>query len=270
MQRLCVLPVRSKEGLIMDFDADDHAVLDRLLTTTRSVRRRLDVSRPVPRDVVLECIEIALQAPTASNLQSWRFVVVTDPAQRAALGDVYRKTYAAGDAPLEYVEANRHRFEQIDADQMTAVLSSARHLVDIIDRVPMIILACVEGRLVEPIPRALAASLYGSIFPAVWSLQLALRSRGIGSSITTSHIWYEAEVAEILGLPDDIEQVAFMPVAYFTGATFRPANRLPTETFVHWDSWDADRQMQHVPSDVAAERVMRAREEMGRLFAPPE
>ena len=78
------------------------------------------------------------------------------------------------------------------------------------------------------------------------------------------------EVAEILGLPDDIEQVAFMPVAYFTGATFRPANRLPTETFVHWDSWDADRQMQHVPSDVAAERVMRAREEMGRLFAPPE
>ena len=254
----------------MDFDAADRAVTDRLLSTTRSVRRRLDLTRPVEREVVLECIALAMQAPTASNLQTWRFVVVTDPEQKAALGEIYRKTYAAADAPLQYVEANRSRFEQIDAEQMTAVLSSARHLVEVIDRVPMIIVPCLEGRLVEPIPRALAASLYGSIFPAVWSLQLALRSRGLGSSVTTSHLWHEDEVARVLDLPSEIEQAALMPVAYYTGETFRPADRLPAELFVHWDTWDHDRRMPDVPPDVAAERVDRARDEMGRLFTPPD
>ncbi|HEY3483748.1 MAG TPA: nitroreductase family protein [Ilumatobacteraceae bacterium] len=253
----------------MDFDAADLAVTDRLLTTTRSVRRRLDLEREVPREVVMECISLAMQAPTASNLQTWRFVVVTDPGKKAELGEIYRKTYAAADAPLQYVEANRTRYEQIDAHQMTAVLSSARHLVDVIERVPMIVIPCVEGRLPDPIPRALAASLYGSIFPAIWSLQLALRARGLGSSVTTSHLWHEDEVARVLDLPADIEQAALMPVAYYTGDTFRPAERLPTELFVHWDTWDHDRQMPEVPADVAAERVDTARVEMGKLFTPP-
>jgi nitroreductase len=254
----------------MDFDAAELAVADRLLSTTRSVRRRLDLTRPVPREVVLECIGLAMQAPTASNLQTWRFVVVTDEAQKAALADIYRKTYAAADAPLQYVDANRSRFEQIDAEQMTAVLSSARHLVDVIERVPMIVVPCVEGRLPEPIPRALAASMYGSIFPAIWSLQMALRARGLGSSVTTSHIWHEDEVAQVLGLPSELEQAALMPVAYFTGETFRPAERLPTELFVHWDRWDPERRLPEVPEAVAADRVAKAREHMGRLFTPSE
>jgi len=253
----------------MDFDAAELAVTDRLLTTTRSVRRRLDLTREVPRDVVMDCIELAMQAPTASNLQSWRFVVVTDPGKKAELGEVYRKTYAAADAPLKYVEANRTRYEQIDAGQMTAVLLSARHLVDVIERVPMIIVPCVEGRLPDPTPRALAASLYGSIFPAVWSLQLALRARGLGSSVTTSHLWHQDEVARVLGLPADVEQAALVPVAYYTGETFRPADRLPTELFVHWDTWDLDRHMPDVPAELAAERVATARVGMGKLFTPP-
>ncbi|HRE02521.1 MAG TPA: nitroreductase family protein, partial [Ilumatobacteraceae bacterium] len=211
----------------MSFTESERAAADKLLTTTRSVRRRLDLERPVPRSLVMECIEMALQAPTASNLQTWRFVVVTDPAQITALGDIFRKTYAAADAPMEYVEANRGQYERIDADQMTEVLSSAQHLISVIDKMPMIVIPCVETRLEEPIQRALAASLYGSIFPAVWSLQLALRSRGLGSSLTTSHIWFAHEVAEVLGIPDGVEQAALIPVAYFTGETFHPAKRLP-------------------------------------------
>jgi nitroreductase len=254
----------------MSFTESDLEVVDRLLTTTRTVRRRLDLDKPVPRDVLMECIELALQAPTASNLQTWRFVVVTDPDIRARLGEVYRRTYAVADAPLQYVDAYQELFARIDADQMTEVLSSARHLITVIDRVPAIIVPCVETRLHEPIQKALAASLYGSIFPAIWSLQLALRSRGLGSSVTTSHIWYDQEVAEILGIPDGVEQAALMPVAYYTGETFKPAVRLPAEEIVHWDRWDSDRRPAEVPQEVRDDRVRRAREEMGRLFSPPE
>lgn len=252
------------------FSESERQVADKLLTTTRSVRRRLDVSREVPREVVLECIELALQAPTASNLQTWRWIIVTDPAKRAALGDIFRKTYAAKDAPLAYVEANRTQYELIDADQMTEVLSSAQHLVSVIDQVPMIIIPCVETRLDEPVLKPLAASLYGSIFPAVWSLQLALRSRGLGSSLTTSHLWFAHEVAQVLGIPDGVEQVALLPVAYYTGDTFHPAARLPVADIVHWNEWNPELGTAAPPPEVAEERVRRAFESMGKLFTPPE
>jgi nitroreductase len=254
----------------MSFNESELEVVDRLLATTRSVRRRLDVTREVPRELVMDCIRLALQAPTASNLQTWRFIVVTDPGLRSKLGDIYRKTYAAAEAPLQYVQANRSQFERIEADQMTEVLGSAQHLVSVIEQIPLIIIPCVEGRLDEPIARPLAASLYGSIFPAIWSLQLALRSRGLGSSVTTSHLWYADEVAELLGIPDGVEQVALLPVAYYTGETFHPADRLPVENVVHWDTWDADLQQTRPADDVAAERVRRALESMSRLFTPPD
>lgn len=254
----------------MSFSETEIAVVDKLLTTTRSVRRRLDVTREVPRDVVLECITLAMQAPTASNLQTWRFIVVTDPAVRAALGEIYRKTYAAQDATAQYVDANREQYQRIDATQMTEVLSSARHLVTAIDEIPMLVIPCVETRLDEPIQRALAASLYGSMFPALWSLQLALRSRGLGSSITTSHLWYAHEVAEVLGIPDGVEQVALMPVAYYTGDTFKPAKRLPAEEFVHWDGWDDTLQPEAIDPALATARLENARDAMSKLFSPSD
>ena len=118
-------------------------------------------------------------------------------------------------------------------------------------------------------PRALAASLYGSLFPAVWSLQLALRSRGLGSSLTTSHLWFAAEVAEVLGIPEGVEQAALLPVAYYTGETFQPASRLPVESLVHWDHWDPDIAPPPAPDDVRESRIAGAREAMSKLFTPP-
>jgi nitroreductase len=254
----------------MSFSEEELEIVDRLLTTTRSVRRRLDLERPVPRSVVLDCVRIALQAPTASNLQTWRFVIVEDSETRAALGRIYRKTYVEQDAVMGYVDANRGQFERISSDQMASVLASARHLIAAIDRVPLLVLPCVETRLDEPVLKPLASSLYGSIFPAIWSLQLALRSRGLGSSVTTSHLWHAAEVADLLGIPDGVEQVALLPVAYFTGASFHPARRLPVTELVHWDRWDPTVIPPVPESDVAQARVTRAREEMSRLFEPAQ
>jgi nitroreductase len=200
---------------------------DRLLATTRSVRRRLDLTRPVPRDVVLECLRLAVQAPTASNGQRWRWVVVDDPATRRALGDIYRRMgerYLRGyDVPEASTQTER-------------VLASANHLADIITEVPMLVVPCITGRLESTAP-ALAASFYGSIVPAIWSFQLALRSRQLGSCFTTLHLAHEAEARDLLGIPEDVTQVALLPVAYTTGGDFSPASRPPVEGITYWNRW---------------------------------
>jgi nitroreductase len=200
---------------------------DRLLATTRSVRRRLDLTRPVPRDVVLECLRLAVQAPTASNGQRWRWVVVDDPATRRALGDIYRRMgerYLRGyDVPEASTQTDR-------------VLASANYLADIITEVPMLVVPCITGRLESTAP-ALAASFYGSIVPAIWSFQLALRSRQLGSCFTTLHLAHEAEARDLLGIPEDVTQVALLPVAYTTGGDFSPASRPPVEGITYWNRW---------------------------------
>jgi nitroreductase len=200
---------------------------DRLLASTRSVRRRLDLTRPVPRDVVLECLRLAVQAPTASNGQRWRWVVVDDPATRRALGDIYRRMgerYLRGyDVPEASTQTDR-------------VLASANHLADIITEVPMLVVPCITGRLESTAP-ALAASFYGSIVPAIWSFQLALRSRQLGSCFTTLHLAHEAEARDLLGIPEDVTQVALLPVAYTTGGDFSPASRPPVEGITYWNRW---------------------------------
>lgn len=204
----------------------DTEVTDRLLATTRSVRKRLDLDRPVPRTVLLECLRLAQQAPTGSNSQGWRFVVVTDAAKRARLAEFYRAGgaayLAAGGAP--------------DASdvQSTRVRSSAQHLMDVIDRVPVLVVPCIQGRARDA---GSARGLYGSIMPAVWSFMLALRSRGLGSVWTTFHLARERESAELLGIPDDVTQVAMIPVAYTIGTDFRPATRPPVEEITYWDGW---------------------------------
>ncbi|MCV7101173.1 nitroreductase family protein [Mycobacterium palustre] len=205
----------------------DIASVDELLTTTRSVRRRLDLDRPVGRDVILECITLAMQAPTASNAQDWRWLVVTDPDKRAAIGEIYRSigaeylAYAAKDAS--------------DA-QTQRVYAGALALTETLGRVPVHVIPCLNSRI-DNSNMLTAASAWASIIPAGWSFLLALRSRGLGSVWTTMHLAKEREVAELLGIPATATQAALFPVAYTIGTDFRPAARPPAETVTYWDTW---------------------------------
>ncbi len=208
----------------------DLSVTDRLLSTTRAVRKRLDLSKPVPRALLLECIALSQQAPTGSNSQGWRWLVVTDPNKRAALAGLYREISAT------YLEMARKNIPEGDR-QTQRVYDSAFWLVDHLAEVPVHVIPCVKGRLPEQANNATGAAIYGSIFPAVWSFQLALRSRGLGSTLTTLHLFKEAEAAKLLGIPDDHSQVALLPVAYTRGGDFKPAARPDPESITSFERW---------------------------------
>jgi nitroreductase len=212
----------------MNFDLDQ---TDTLLATTRAVRKRLDLDRPVGREVILECLQLATQAPTGSNQQGWRFVVVEDAAKREAIAGYYAQ--AAGD----YLKTAREATAAEGDEQTTRVYDSAIWLIDNLAKVPVFVIPCIEGRPPQGAPNVMQASHYGSIFPAVWSFQLALRSRGLGSVLTTLHLMHETEVGELLGIPEEIMQVALLPVAYTKGTDFKPAMRPPVDTITHWDGW---------------------------------
>jgi nitroreductase len=212
----------------------DLATVDHLLCSTRSVRKRLDFTRPVEPALIERCIEIALQAPTGSNAQGWSFLVVTDPALRRSLGDLYRKAF------MLYLETPglRPTYEAGDprAAQLPRVLDSATHLAHHLHEAPVHVIPCIEGR-VEQAGVLAQASLYGSILPAAWSFMLAARARGLGSAWTTLHLRYERDAARVLGIPENVTQAALLPVAYFTGTDFKSARRLPSGPRVHWDGW---------------------------------
>jgi nitroreductase len=212
------------------FDAPpfDTSVTDHLLATTRSVRKRLDLSRPVERDVILDCLRLAVQAPTASNTQRWRWLVVTDPAKRAGLAELYRE---AGGAYLR-AQANSGL-----EGQQKRVYDSANYLADHLHEVPVHVIPCILGR-VEGKGNESTAAFYASIIPAAWSFILALRSRGLGSVWTTLHLNKEREAAALLGVPDDVTQVGLLPVAHTLGPDFKPAGRPPVEGITYWDAWD--------------------------------
>jgi len=206
---------------------------DELLTTTRSVRRRLDLQRPVPRELIVDCIQVATQAPTGGNRQQWHWLVVTDPEKRRFIGERYRESWYA------YASEGRPTYEPGDPrrKQLKGVVTSARYLADHMGEVPALVIAGIEGR-VDGRDNLDIAGLYGSIVPAVWSFMLAARLRGLGSSYTTLHIKYEREIAEQLQIPfERITQAALLPVAYYTGDTFRAAERISLERIVHWDRW---------------------------------
>jgi nitroreductase len=204
---------------------------DRLLTTTRSVRKRLDLSRPVERDVVLECLRIALQAPSGGNSQPWRWLVVDDPAVRARLAELYRRSHDP------YLAANRAAAQQAGRTDMDKILDSSQYLSDHLHEVPVLMVPCVLQRLPENASVFDTAGLYGSIVPAVWNFMLALRSRGLGSAYTTLHLANEREAAGVLGIPETVTQVAMIPVAYYTGDSFKPAMRRPVEQVVYVNRW---------------------------------
>jgi nitroreductase len=216
----------------------DLTTVDHLLSTTRSVRKRLDFSRPVEREVITRCIDLALQAPTGGNSQGWSFMVVTDEAKRAAISALYKKAFKLYSSDPNMRSRYDGDSDDLRAKQLDRVLSSADYLSDNMHRAPALVIACIEGR-VEKASALEQAGVYGSILPAAWSFMLALRSRGLGTAWTTLHIMYEQEVANILGIPATVTQAALFPVAYFTGDDFKPAKRLPTERFLHWDSWGA-------------------------------
>ena len=199
---------------------------DELLATTRAVRKRLDLTRPVEREVLEECLQLAQQAPTASYSESWHFVVVTDAAKRAALAEIWKRV------AYPYLERGRER-----PGRRAGTGEAVVHLAEHLHEVPVHLIPCVQGR-VEDKPVFLQASVYGSIVPAAWSFMLAARSRGLGTVWTTFHLRHEREAAEILGIPyDEVTQVALIPVAYTLGTDFRPAERKPLDTLVHWDAW---------------------------------
>jgi nitroreductase len=208
---------------------------DELLTTTRSVRKRLDFTRPVPMELVRECLEIALQAPSGSNRQTWHWVVVTDPGRRQEIGEYYRR---AVDGYLESSGAAGKLYADDPgrAPVQRRVGNSVAYLGEHMGEAPVLVIPCLRMSK-QALGEGNQAGVWGSLLPAAWSYMLAARARGLGTAWTTLHLEYEAEVAELLGLPDDVHQGLLIPTAYYLGDTFRPAPRQPLEEILHVDRW---------------------------------
>ncbi|MGE0881500.1 MAG: nitroreductase family protein [Acidimicrobiia bacterium] len=202
---------------------------DELLTTTRAVRRRLDFDKPVERDVLLECLDIALQAPSGSNSQRWHWLFVSDADKKKALADLYRQQFGKAYGSISGAGT-------LDATG-TRVWSSANYLAENFEKVPVMMVACQWGRVDHGDTNA-QAGFWGSLLPAVWSFMLALRARGLGSAWTTMHLAYEREAADILGIPyEKVTQGGLFPIAYTQGTDFKPGDRKSHESIVHWDTW---------------------------------
>ena len=204
------------------FGRDELEAIDHVLSTTRAVRKRLDLDRPVPPEIVEECLRLAIQAPTGSNRQGWHWVVVTDADKRAALAEIYR----AGFGP--YMDRARS-----GSEGLTRVGESALWLAERLEQVPVHVIPCIE----DYTKGSAHAGVWASIYPAVWSFQLALRSRGLGSVLTTLHLPRARDAAELIGIPDGMLQAGLVPVAYYTGDDFKPAKRHPVEDVTSWNQW---------------------------------
>ena len=205
----------------------DLASIDHVMTTTRSVRKRLDLTRTVQPEVIQTCIEITLQAPNGGNRGRYHFLVVADPDKRAGLAEIYRR------ASVAHLKSVREVYS-------AGVFDSSAYLAEHSHEVPVRVIPCIDGRVErESVMRQ--ATTYGSILPAAWSFMMALRARGVGSAWTSLHLTHEDEAAVLLGIPEDVTQTALQPVAYFTGDDFRPAPRLPARERTYWDSWGETR-----------------------------
>ena len=210
---------------------------DELLTTTRAVRKRLDLDKPVAMSVLKECLEIALQAPSGSNSQGWHFILVTDTNKKAALAALYQKAfveYESGPAQPTML----HTDDPSMRDVQQRVLSSAQYLADNLARVPAMLIPCCSGSPDAPgLPLSIISGIYGSILPAVWSFMLAARERGLGTCWTTLHLNYADEAAALLNIPDDFSQVALIPIAYTRGTDFKVAPRKSLDHALHTNGW---------------------------------
>ena len=215
---------------------------DELLTTTRSVRKRLDFSRPVEPELLRECLEIAVQAPTGGNRQTWHFILVTDHQQIQALGEIYRKGWAIYTQVQQQTYARLAQSKRMTPDRIATlarVADSANYLSEHMHEVPAMLIPCGFGRAdIDGQPAASQAGWWGSLLPAAWSFMLAARARGLGTCWTTIHLYYEQEAAEVLGIPyDKVVQAALIPVAHTLGTDFKPGARVPLDEILHWDRW---------------------------------
>jgi nitroreductase len=214
----------------MDFDL---AQTDHLLTTTRAVRKRLDLTRPVPRELILDCVRISTQGPAGGNYQKWRWVIVDDPERKAVIADAYQRSYAP------YIAAQKRAVEKAgNAAESNPIIDSSTHLAEVLAEVPVLAIPCALGAPTDAGDTSGSqAGWWGSVIPSVWSYCLAARSRGLGTVWTTLHLPYEHEVGEALGIPDTVSQLACIPTAFYTGDDFKPASRKPAESVTYWNSW---------------------------------
>lgn len=209
--------------------------IDELLTTTRAVRRRLDLDRPVERSVVEECLRLAFQAPTGGNAQNWGWVLIDDEDLRARVGALYKEGY----------RRQRERFPLDGAVQPISLSGTQlahkrpNPLADIMGRVPVLVVPAFQSRFGALETTFAQGSHWGSVLPAVWSFMLALRSRGLGSAWTTVSLHCERELAELLQIPPEFTQAGLFPVAYTVGTDFRPADRAYSESRIFWNGWRA-------------------------------
>jgi nitroreductase len=206
---------------------------DELLTTTRSVRKRLDLTRPVPLDLVRECLEIALQAPSGSNRQGWHWVVITEEDLRRVIGDYYRQAVSSylkssGSAAALFTDDPERSAVQ------RRVGDSVAYLGEHMGEVSVLVIPCLNAPQVRS---GNQAGMWGSLLPAAWSYMLAARVRGLGTAWTSLPLRYEKEISELLGIPPEIRQGALIPTAYYTGETFKPAPRRPLDNVLHVDGW---------------------------------
>lgn len=211
---------------------------DELLSTTRAVRKRLDFDRPVPDDLIRECVQIAMQSPSGSNNPSMQFVVVRDPAKKAAIGEIYRQCFAMYKTwDGVYIGSIDKGDEAANAQQARSA-ASADYLGERMGDAPALIIACNQGGRADGLPGAMTANIFGNILPAMWSFMLAARARGLGTAWTTLHLFQEQAVADVLGIPfDQVQQACLSPLAFTKGTDFKPAARPDADTIIHWDQW---------------------------------
>ncbi len=227
----------------------DLRICDTLLTTTRSIRKRLDLTRPVPPELIEECLEVAVQSPSATNTQKWRFMVIRDAEKRAGIARLYKQAFEsyweqADDAtygttgPASTLEGARGK--PPPGNSLQRMIDSAVYLVDHLHEVPVHVLFCIEDQVRE-VPLFDQATAYGSILPAAWSFMLAARARGLGCCWTTVHLKHADEAAKLLNIPATVTQGVLLPVAYYTGTDFKAARRIPATELTHWDTWGQKR-----------------------------
>ncbi|MDA2957421.1 MAG: nitroreductase family protein [Actinomycetota bacterium] len=211
---------------------------DQLLSTTRAVRKRLDFERPVPDDLVRECVELAMQSPSGSNSMTMQFVVVRDEAKRKAIGEIYRQCYGIYQSmDGVYIRSIDKGDDSANAQQQRSA-DSADFLGEHMGDAPVLVVACTEGARADGMPGMMVSSVMGNVLPAMWSFMLAARARGLGTAWTTVHLMMEQQMAEVLGIPfDSVQQVCLSPVAFTKGTDFKPAKRPPADSIIHWDTW---------------------------------
>lgn len=226
----------------MNDDSPAHQTLglaaDEVLTSTRAVRRRLDLTRPVPRELIQEAVKIATQAPTGRNQQQWDFIFIDDPTTKAKAADLWRAGLAQGN-PYEHHGLPIPTRGSFASAEWGRIRGSLGYLVEHLHEVPVLMIPVVRVATRAELSTVHGqANTWGSVLPATWSFMLAARERGIGTCWTIGHLAYEREMADLLGLPfDTTVQVALTPVAYTIGTDFKPVKRADDSNFSHWNRW---------------------------------